>query len=349
MTRRQALLGLASTFVSCMHSPPLRPDKQAVTRPARVIVIAIDGVRYQDVFGGARASWLAEGPVPSREELVPTLVELERRGAVLGAPGGLGFYASGPNFVSLPGYMEILSGSSGTGCTENDCVRIRRATLLDEFFARSGDPTRSAVFSSWPQVSRAASGAFGSGVVSAGPFEGTRHDVLEAHAECRRLLEAGRRDVLPDGLRRDDATAGLALAYLRAMDPDFLFLSLGETDEHAHAGDYPGYLTALQRADGWVARFFEEQRRAEVSGRPTALFVTTDHGRSYDFNDHGRSYPESSRSFLIAAGSAIRPVGRLPWSGGALRDIAPTVRLLTGLDRPPRDASDGRVLNELVS
>lgn len=311
-----------------------------------MFVVAIDGVRLRDVFEGPEKSRAGSDAFPNREALVPELTRIERDGAVLGAPGGSGFYASGPNFVSLPGYMEILSGTSETGCTENDCKTMRRPTLLDEYFAQSGDPSRAGVFASWSPIARAAAGAQGSGVVSAGPHAGVHLDYLSEQPSCSSPLERGRSDVDHHGLRGDDTTAELALGFLRDARPSFVFVSLGSTDEHAHQDDYRGYLEALHRADHWVGRFRAALEDLERSGVDATLLVTTDHGRADHFVDHGRAYPESARSFLFAVGSRVRPVGHLPLSTGSLSDIAPTVRALTGLAER-LDPSQGRVLHEL--
>src|SRR4029077_11220017 len=105
--------------------------------------------------------------------------------------------------------------------------------------------------------------------------------------------------------RRDRYTAELALAYLKAEQPDFLFVGLGETDEFAHQGNYAGYLDALSAADrsiGELARALDERASRGIR---TALLVTADHGRAAGFRDHGQPYPESARVWLVAGGSAI--------------------------------------------
>lgn len=244
--------------------------------------------------------------------------------------------------------MEILSGSRRSGCTENDCTVMRKATLLDDFHARENDPTRAAVFSSWTPLERAAAGLKGSGVVSAGPLGGYNHEVLLDYPASTHYFLRGREENEPGGLRKDATTGGLARAFLREASPEFVFISLGETDEHAHENDYPGYLRALKQADSFIGDLQEDLKRLERLGRDTALFVTTDHGRADHFTDHGRKYPESSGSFLFATGSMIRKAGDLNPSDAALCDLAPTIRELALL--PARDTPDqGRVLREILA
>ena len=353
---RRVLLGsLLTAMISCHHSAPQGESASPspsdspppVDKTPVVVLIAIDGVRYQDVFDGPTRR--DQDVALSREQLVPQLIEMERRGVSLGAPETPGFYASGPNYVSLPGYMEMLSGTSATGCTENDCEVMSIPTLIDDFQGRApDDPTRAGAFSSWPNIQVAATAAR-NGVVSAGRFAGFHHSALRRHAQCKKHLDHGKSDAGGFGHFRHDAiTAQLSFSFLTEARPDFTFVSLGETDEAAHAGNYPAYLRALEQADRFIGAVREHLAQIEAAGRPTLLVVTSDHGRAQNFNDHGRAYPESSRSFLFAEGKQIRALGRFSMEKSYLRDIAPTLRAAGSL--PIREIpGGGRVLKEILS
>lgn len=349
---RRHLLALAggTTLLACAGAPKselwTRP-KDRSRHPPVVVLIAIDGVRHQDVFFGPDARLGRNHGYPTRRSLIPHLVEMERWGAVLGAPDSEGFYASGPNFISLPGYMEMLSGTSKTKCTENDCMQMIQPTLMDDVQrATPDDPTRSGVFSSWAKVQVAAA-ARSRGVISAGRFEGAHLDVLEKFPGCKRALAAGAAEHAGHtGFRADQWTGQLALSFFQEARPEFMFVSLGETDERAHEGKYVEYLDALSAADDFVGSMVEALVAREHEGRETLLLVTTDHGRSDNFRDHGRSHPESARGFLFAGGSVVPSVGRI--RGRAfLRDIAPTVRELRGVPHP--DQPDrGQVIRSII-
>lgn len=315
-----------------------------------VVLIAIDGVRFQDVFLGSEAQMLGERPPVSRLELVPHLVQMEKHGAVLGAPDGPGFHASGPNFISLPGYMEMLSGSGNTGCFTNECGPAKRPSLLDDFAeVRGAHPASAAAFASWSKVQFAASSRL-RGIVSAGRYSGHNLSELRHYPQSWEALARGRAASGMEGadrdFRPDSLTAELAYTFLKEAEPDFLFVSLGETDEWAHLNNYPKYLEALHAADRFVGRV---RRHLRNTGRETALLVTTDHGRGHGFRDHGGEHPESSRGFLFAEGSRIRASGPIATERvGYLRDIAPTVRALAGL-RLRGDKHQGRTLVELLA
>jgi len=302
---------------------------QSSTPPITIVVVTLDGVRWHEVFEGvdpklAASHGLSANEVVSAEELTPNLHRIvATHGAALGAPGfGATISASGPNFVSLPGYAELLSGRRTTGCRDNQCAGAGARTLLDDFSRASlRDASQVALFTSWPDIARVASER---GVVSE-PLPRSR------------------------SFRPDAVTAELALAHLKAHPPRFLFLGLGEPDEFGHQNDYAGYLNAVRRADARIAEVDHELSRLAAHGTRTALFVTADHGRADNFVEHGAKFPESARVWLIAAGSAVHASGFVAARVQRhLADLAPTVRQIAGLPAD-HDPEAGMPLTELLS
>jgi arylsulfatase A-like enzyme len=180
---------------------------------------------------------------------------------------------------------------------------------------------------------------------------GTNHPELlldhESLAQAYQRGEAASPDPGYGSYRPDALTAEIALAYLRVRRPRFLFLSLGDTDEHAHHGSYARYLEALRYADHVVGEIAVTLADMSAAGQPTLLVVTADHGRASSFAEHGAAWPESSRVWLVAAGDAVLARGLVHSpTPRRLADIAPTVRAIAGLDRGP---STGTVMTELFS
>lgn len=360
MGRRNALALAGATVLACTGSPFRAVLPGAALRSNRplVVLVAIDGVRAKDVFFGPDQALGGSRTFRSREQLVPHLTQMESSGVVLGAPGSGGFFASGPNYVSLPGYMEMLSGTSHVRCTENDCAEMQQRTLMDDVQENApGDPTRSAVISSWAQVNVAAANK-ARGVVSAGRFDGENLEVLTRFPTCKRALMKGRAQYAGHtGFRSDRWTSELALSFFEEASPEFLFVSLGETDERAHEGNYAAYLQALHESDLFVGQIHQALQERRAEGHKTLLLVTTDHGRAKNFRDHGRQYPESAQSFLYAAGSLVAPRGWIKHETAYLRDIAPTIRAIRSRVGPRAQilqaqlgtADEGRVLRPLFA
>ncbi len=324
-----------------------------------VVVIVVDGVRWQDVFEGVDPALAREKRLPiservAAEQLMPNLHEIiATRGGAIGAPAhGEPIVASGPNFVSLPGYLEILTGSKNGNCLSNDCAPLPERTLADQFAARSpGWATEVAVIASWPDLSKAAARYPERIVVSTGRHAGPTRHFLRYDTEAASLLDLGAR--LPPfpgtgDFRPDKATAAIALRYLRTQRPRFLFLSLGEADAYAHRGMYREYLASLRHADSVIGEIDYQLAALRAHGYPATLFVTTDHGRGRHFNYHGIAAPESARSWLVATGTGIHARG---WLSAPverrLADIAPTIRRVAGLSVEQVEGG-GSVLDELL-
>jgi hypothetical protein len=311
------------------HLPPMA--RTVATRPLPTLVlVTLDGVRANDIFSAP----------------LPHLRALMERGVALGAAGAP-MVASGPRFVSLPGYREILTGRRNTRCADNRCPAIDEPTLLDQLRDEGGlDPSEIAVVSSWEVIARAAASEPDALLMSVGRHGGElRHQPSTSDAMRLDLAAAARVPASPGtgDYRPDRWTARLALDLVAARHPRALWVALGDTDEYAHRGDYDGYLRALAADDEFLGQLVDT-----LDLDHTLVIVTADHGRSANFRDHGDS-PESSAVWLVAAGGPIARVGRVRTDGvRRLADIAPTVRALlhlSGDDSPQA----GHVIPELLA
>jgi hypothetical protein len=322
-------------------------------RTRNVIVVTIDGVRWQEVFGGVDVQLARGAGVSACGELMPNLHRyFVERGVVVGAPGYGEMEASGPNFVSLPGYEEIFTGRASS-CTSNFCDHIAEATLLDELREQARlRADEIAVITSWRTIERAAALDDRSITISAGRNGGATRERLRVGASAARLLdEASQAGAYPGWLdyRPDRYTAALALRYVVAERPRFLFVGLGDTDEYAHRRNYGGYVSALRAADKFVGELMDTLARIDGYGAETTVIVTTDHGRAAGFTGHGGDAPESRRVWMFAAGGAVPPVGFAETTRIVrLADIAPTIRAWMGLT-PDRSVAAGHPVAELLA
>ena len=308
-----------------------RPAPLASRRAPAIVLVTIDGARAADVFD---------------RSLMPALGRLVDGGVALGGAGAP-MVASGPRFVSLPGYREILTGRRGDRCVDNDCPLIDEPTILDEL--RAGDVPDAndvAVVASWEVIARAASPAPSLIALSAGRHGGPAREALAVDAATRAALAAGQHASAWPGhgdYRPDAFTAALALDLLAAAHPRTLWLALGDADEWAHRDDRDSYRRALAAADATLARIVER-----VGLDDAIVLVTADHGRAANFRDHGDA-PESSAVWLVAAGAHIPRLGFLrTHEPHRLADIAPTLRAILHL-RADDSARAGHEIAELVA
>jgi hypothetical protein len=307
-----------------------------------VVLVVLDGVRWQEFFGGAdRALAHERGLNPlvfaGPRALLPNVAHaLDGRAVAIGGPHGPEISATGPRFISMPGYLEIFAGRPDPACESNECARPPGNTLVDELLDRGGaDDGQAALVASWPNIARAAAADPSRVVLSAGRHRTEREDVLRADAATAALLDKGSRSKAFPGegdYRPDAITARLALRVLATDRPRFLFVGLGDADEYGHRNDYLGYLEAVHASDAFLGDLFSALDGMGERGRHTTVLVTADHGRSYAFKDHGPRYPESGRVWLLAAGGDVHGHGLVTASRRhTLSDVAPTVLALLGV------------------
>jgi predicted AlkP superfamily pyrophosphatase or phosphodiesterase len=282
-----------------------------------VVLVTLDGTRWQDIFGS--------------EELMPTLRRwMTTEGIGIGAPGHGEMWASGPHYVSMPGYTEILTGRPSV-CQSNECDTIRSATILDEVLDGGDDAF---VAASWERIARVASRDPARLEMTTGRTTNERVDAFDA----RLIGEAKDAGAWPgvDDYRRDELTMRVALSGFDRHVPKLAFVSLGDPDEHAHHGDRERYLASLRAADAFLA---ELEKRIDDR---TVVFVTADHGRSNGFRDHGGGWHESGRVWLGVRAPCIAARGYID-GAQRLADVAPTIRCLLG-QRSDDSASAGHAI-----
>lgn len=342
---RAALFGLPLCFSSCAGAPlPSRSDAAGAPVPAlrtvgdarldNVVLVTLDGVRWQEIFTGADPALadqagLPRGPHRSARDLTPNLHRLFfDEGTVLGDPRiGEPFLASGPRYVSLPAYVEIMTGAV-SGCTGNDCQPSVPWTIADEI-ARRTPEQGAAVFSSWGTIARTVA-AVENVFLAAGRRPDEQAPAYPGHGDYR----------------PDHRTAALALEHLRRRRPGLLWVALGDTDEWAHRRDYRGYIDALRFADTFLGELCAHLDEMGDYGARTAVVVTTDHGRDASFADHGG--PDSAAVWLMVRGRSLSAKGATPLSSPRhLRDIAPTIAALRGWEARQCDGC-GQVIDELL-
>jgi hypothetical protein len=328
-----------------------------VAQTRNLVLVTLDGVRVQEMFGGLDVDVLRRGLeagqrledapaykkywASTREErrlrLMPFFwgTLMRSHGSIVGDRGsGRSNRLANAYRSSYPGYSEFLTGRAHDDVvTGNDLGQNPYPSVLEFLRRRLGVRRQEvAVFASWGTMARIAEHVPGTIFVNAGP------DPYDAPDRVVDALNRLQLDTPTDSalVRRDAYTIELALAHLRLQRPRVLYASLDETDGLAHAGRYPEVLEALARIDRWLERLWAGLQTDGDYRDRTALVVTTDHGRGRmpdHWHQHGAGVEgaEDVWTAFVVPESSRRGV----WRDGppvTHDQLAATLARLMGLD-----------------
>jgi 2,3-bisphosphoglycerate-independent phosphoglycerate mutase len=158
--------------------------------------------------------------------------------------------------------------------------------------------------------------------------------------EERRLVPSQR--VATYDLAPEMSAPGITDVLCRTIesgDHDFLLCNYANADMVGHTGVLPAVMKAVETVDGCLGRVLASAERAGCS-----VLVTADHGNSEMMIDPTTGGVHTAHTtnpvpFVAVAAEAARLR-----SGGSLRDVAPTVLRLLGIE-PPVEMT-GRDLRE---
>jgi hypothetical protein len=336
----------------------------------RVVVVTLDGVRWQEIFRGAEAALAKDESyvrtpadiarefvdVPDRARtLTPFLHDVvARQGMLIGDRdhGSCGEVAN-PYWFSYPGYNELFTGRPDPAVSSNDKIDNPNKTILEWLDGRPEFRGKIRAFGSWdvfPYILNRKR----SGLPINAAFDAVTPPRTPGEAMLNRV-QAGIPS--PWGTVRYDAlTFNYALESLRNDHPVALYISLGEPDEYAHEGHYDRYLQSIRRCDGFLRELWTAlQSDPEYAGQ-TTLVVTTDHGRGEGpkWRNHGSGRdakgvvadpddvtPGSDQTWFAMIGPEISPdkaKGYGPDRCAKLEQVAATILVALGLDWHAFDA-----------
>jgi len=240
---------------------------------------------------------------------------------------------NGKNF-SYPGYSEALCGFPDAKIISNDKIPNSNVTVLEWLHKKPAFRNKVAAFGAWdvfPYIFNAARAGF---PVNAG-YDPFTDALLTPNLELLNQLKAEAPRVWPDEVF-DSLTFHTALEYLKQRKPRVLYLSLGETDDWAHAGNYGEYLNSAHRVDAYLKMLWDAaQSLSQYRGKTTLIF-TTDHGRGeapVEWKSHGEKIPDSKYIWMAFQGPDTRPLGERSKTAAVTQSqIAATLAALLGED-----------------
>lgn len=337
---------LLSALLSVILSTPT-PNLSGQAR-SNVIVVTLDGMRWQEIFTGADRSIITSvrGNVADttstlgtfwrndlearRLALMPFLSgTIAKSGLLLGdSAAGSWFRVANNRRFSYPGYNELFTGAPDDRIDSNRKVPNANVTVLEWLLGRPGFAGSVEVFGSWDvfpfifNAQRSRLPVNGEGL----PFPGSTVPVERSLNQMTEWLPT-----LWASARLDAPTMAAASVALARRRPRVLAVLLGETDEWAHQRRYDQYLDAARRADSFIEHLWNTaQRLPEYRGR-TSLIISTDHGRGStdaDWTDHGEDVPAADRIWMAVLGPGVQPGTSNQRQTGTQSQFAATIATL---------------------
>lgn len=277
-----------------------------------VILITIDGLRWQELYRGAdsaffdqadyiahkkhhdafKAKFGGETAEARRDAMMPFFWQtIARKGQLYGNrdKGSVGHVTNYFHF-SYPGYSEILTGiADDERITSNDKVLNPNRTLPEWLADMPENKGKVEAFGSWDVFPYILNEERAGISVNAGfeAYTGVQND------RVRHLNDLQEQIPSPwDTVRLDAFTMGYARAALAKDKKRFVYIALGETDDFAHDGHYDQYVNAAHRTDKAIADLWTWLQSDERYKGKTTLLITTDHGRGTEsleaWKYHGR-------------------------------------------------------------
>jgi hypothetical protein len=367
--RWRPIAGALALALIANAAPQTTGRAQPAAAPAsNVVIVTLDGLRWQEMFGGAGRDYLKtdgggepgalekrflrESPEERRAALMPFMWgTIARQGQIFGdASRGSRAHVTNGKWFSYPGYNEMFSGAADARVDSNDKIPNPNVTVLEWLNGRPGFRGRVAAFGSWDVL------PFILNTARSGIPVGSGYALLPSPGSERERAINELAEDLPHmwGYGPFDApVVYAALETIRAAKPRILYLMLGEGDEWAHLGNYALYLDAAHRSDRFIQRIWTTLQGLPDYAQRTTLLVTTDHGRgatTSDWSDHGTKVPAAETTWIAALGAGVAPLGVRGNVEVTASQIAATIAALVGEDfrraspsaAPPLPLAPGR-------
>ena len=321
-----------------------------------IFIITTDGFRWQEVFNGADAAIINkpayvkdtallkemywDNDVEKRRRLLMPFVwnTVEKNGSLYGNKNFNNSVSVANAYkFSYAGYNEILTGYADPAIIKNSEKWNANENLLEYLNKQPEYKNSVAAFASWNLFKYILNKKEASFYLNSG-YQTINHSTLS----CIETLANAVQDNVVNNVqstRNDMLTFVTAKEYIQTQHPKIAFISFGETDEHAHSGNYDEYLQSAHLFDQFIAQLWYLVNKDPFYKNNTSFIITTDHGRGNGTGNwvrHGLLTPGSSYTWLMTIGPAFKNEGEAKTKSEKFNEqIAQTVAHALGYDFNP--------------
>jgi hypothetical protein len=307
---------------------------QGQTKVENLIVVTIDGMRWQEVFTGMDPTiadnkrfnqgdstyiYKKFGGQNASERKIKLLPFIWETVCSEGQLYGNRLYGNkvdtaNPYWFSFPGYSELFTGFPDPRINSNKFGNNPHVTVLEFLNHLPKYKGKVAAFGAWEAFDRILNESrAGFPVISA--FDKTGGKTPNRRELLFNKMLADSYKPWGDAECLDVFTHNAALEYLKTKHPKVLYIGYGETDEWAHAGQYRSYLDAAHQVDLWLKEIWDFVQKTPFYKNRTALIITVDHGRGdknkNQWTDHGSSIAGANETWFAVIGPGISPKGEI--------------------------------------
>lgn len=319
------------------HAGPITLKKTIPHKTKNLIIVTLDGFRWQEVFKGADSTLLFNHHAPHdfeslkdkfwnqdnnkrRRTLLPFFwSSLKNNGRIYGnRKFNNKVNVANPYWLSYPGYNEILTGWVNFSINNNKYGKSPDYNILEFLSQQDGFRKNDvAVFTNWPAFSRIINTTAGQVNVYAGARKNNGAVTTYYMDSVNINLRENIHSLLPyksgKQLLYDERTYASGKEYLIKHHPKVLYISFSGTDKYGHVKKYNQYLKAAHNSDFMLQDLWNYLQNTPQYKNKTTLIVTTDHGRGEgkEWYHHSSRVSHSDQTWFAAIGPDTSPQGEM--------------------------------------
>lgn len=317
-----------------------------------IILISLDGYRWQEIYRGADSSLLfskkyrsqdslalvkkfwAPSPRERREKLMPFFWNTIAKEGQLYGNRDLGNLVNVKNkyWFSYPGRSETLCGYYDSLINSNEYPNNPNENVLEFFNKQKGYENKVVTFASWDALSRILNRDRNGMLVNI-PFEDVKAPKLTEAQKMANELQNYLPEYFGRSVRFDAHTFAMTKSYIMANYPKVVHIDFADPDDFAHAGQYDSFLDAGHYLDAMIGSLWNTLQQDPFYKDKTTIMIYPDHGRGLEskWTSHGSSVPHASETWLIVIGPDTPAAGEVKTKMQIYQDqIAQTAARLLG-------------------
>lgn len=309
----------------------IQVSAQKKGKTQNLVIVTLDGCRWQDVFRGAdsslifgekfmkddagilRKAYWDSNTDARRQKLMPFIWSaVNSSGQLFGnRDKGSQVSVSNPYNLSYPGYSEIFTGQVDVSINSNSLIENNNTNLFEYLSKQPAFANKVASVGSWDRFPYILNEVRSKYPVNGGyePMAGKLSDVQKTLNAMQQMAP----QTISHSSRPDYITYFQAKEYVHLNHPKIFSLSLANTDDMAHAGKYGFYLDHIHAMDQYIGDLWKQLQADPFYKDKTTMLITVDHGRGEgdQWTSHGPKIAHSNEIWYAIIGPDTAPRGEV--------------------------------------